>query len=79
MERDMNNNDRYQLAMRRSPLEAAALAIQFSGGCGSKSAAWHWAYRAVDAAAEAGVKLDCGSLSWPELDRMERQIQAARP
>lgn len=74
----MNNNDRYKLALRRDSLEAAALAIDYSAGCGSKSAAWDWANRAKEAAAQAGVTLDCGDLSWPELDRMEDQLRAVR-
>ena len=73
----MNNNDRFTIALRKSPLEAAALAIEFSAGCGSKSAAWIWAYRAIDAAKQAGVTLDPGHLSWPELDSMTAQLEAA--
>jgi hypothetical protein len=75
----MNNQDRYQLALRRDPLEAAALALNFSAGCGSKLAAWNWADRAVEAAAKAGVTLDPGNLSWPELDQMDAQLKAVRP
>ena len=74
----MNNLDRFKVALRDDPLEAAALAIEYSAGCGSKSAAWGWADRAVAAAASAGVKLDPGTLSWPELDQMEAQLKAAR-
>ena len=74
----MNNNDRYTIALRTDPLEAAALAIEFSFGCGSKSASWIWADRAITAAAQAGVTLDAGNLSWPELDSMEAQLKAAR-
>lgn len=73
----MNNNDRFNQAMRSDPLEAAALAIQFSSGCGSKSAAWGWADRAVEAAAERGVKLDGGRASWPDLPAMTGQLVAA--
>jgi hypothetical protein len=75
----MNNNDRYTIAMRTDPLEAASLAIEFSSGCGSKSAAWNWADRAIAAAARAGVTLDAGNLSWPELDSMKAQLKAVRP
>ncbi len=75
----MNNNDRYTIAQRRDPLEAAALAIECSAGCGSKSAAWTWADRAVFAASLAGVTLDPGSLSWPELESMQRQLDEAQP
>lgn len=70
----MNNNDRYQLVMRKDPLEAAKLALEFSAGCGSKSAAWRWADMAVEAAAKAGITLNPGTLSWPELDSMEEQL-----
>ncbi len=75
----MNNLDRFKLAMRRDPLEAATLALQFSAGCGSKANAWAWAENAVAAAKEAGVTLDPGTLSWPELDQMEAQLKAAQP
>ena len=50
----MNNNVRFTIAMLIDPLEAASLAIEFSSGCGSKSAAWNWADRAIAAAARAG-------------------------
>lgn len=36
-------------------------------------------YAAKTAAAKAGVTLDAGSLSWPELDRMDAQLKAVRP
>ncbi len=75
----MNNNDRYKIALRTDPLEAAALALQFSAGCGSRNNAWAWAKDAITAAAVAGVTLDPGNLSWPELDAMTKQLQAARP
>ena len=74
----MNNNDRYEIALRRNPLEAAALAIQFADGCGSKRAAWNWAAAAVKAAAQAGVTLDGGSLSWPDTAAMTNQLTAAQ-
>lgn len=74
----MNNLDRFKLAMRRDPLEAAALALEFSAGCGSKANAWAWADNAVEAAAKAGVTLDPGTLSWPELDSMQSQLDAAK-
>ena len=73
----MNNFDRFDAAKSSDPLDAAALALQFSAGCGSKSAAWNWADRAVQAAAEAGVKLDGGRASWPDLDAMTDQLAAA--
>lgn len=75
----MNNNDRYALALRSDPLGAANLALHFSAGCGSKRRAWDWADAAKTAAAKAGVTLDAGSLSWPELDRMDAQLKAVRP
>ena len=75
----MNNNDRYQIALRTDPLEAAALALQFSAGCGSRARAWDWAKDAIDAAAEGGVELDAGNLSWPDLDAMTKQLQAPHP
>lgn len=75
----MNNNDRFELAMRRNPLEVASLAIQFSSGCGSRNNAWNWANAAVDAAKQAGVTLDPGTLSWPELQSMQSQLEAAQP
>lgn len=71
----MNNNDRFELALRRDPLEAAALAIQFGANKGSNAGAWAWAKEAVRAAAEAGITLDCGTLSWPEWDLMETQLK----
>lgn len=74
----MNNLDRFELAMRRDPLEAAALALEFSAGCGSRARAWDWANSAIAAAEKAGVTLDPGSLSWPELDTMWAQLEAAR-
>ena len=74
----MNNNDKFRLAMRRDPLEAAALALEFSAGCASRANSWAWADEAVKAAAQAGVALDVGSLSWPELDSMTKQLEAAR-
>ena len=75
----MNNNDRFTIAMRTNPLEAAEIAIDFSAGCGSRANAWSWANRAIDAAREAGVTLDAGNLSWPELDSMKAQLKAVRP
>ena len=75
----MNNNDRYNKALRTNPREAAALAIEFSAGCGSRSNAWNWAHLACAAAAEIGINLDGGSDSWPDLDAMTRQLDAARP
>ena len=74
----MNNQDRFEIAKRSNPLEAAALAIQFASGCGSKSAAWSWADDAVKAAAEAGIALNPGRASWPDLDSMQEQLNAAR-
>jgi len=74
----VNNNDRYEVALRRDSLEAAALAIQFTDGCGSKAAAWSWADRAVKAAAEVGVALAPGSLSWPDTVAMTDQLAAAQ-
>lgn len=74
----MNNRDRFEQAMRSDPLEAAALAIQFSGGCGSKAAAWSWADRAVEAAAQVSVTLDAGHASWPNLNAMTDQLAAAK-
>ena len=73
----MNNNERFETAMRRDPKEAAALAIQFASGCGSKSAAWSWADDAVKAAAEAGIALNPGRASWPDLGAMTDQLAAA--
>lgn len=75
----MNNQDRFKLALRRDPLEAAALALDFSAGCGSNANAWAWADDAKKAAAQRGVTLDAGDLSWPELDKMRRQLEEARP
>ena len=76
----MNNNDRYEQALKTDPLEAAALAIRFSGGCGSKSNAWNWADRAVAAAKQAGVTLNPGRASWPDLNAMTDQLtQAVQP
>jgi len=72
----VNNFDRYDQALLRSPREAAALAIGFSGQCGSKSNAWNWANRAIEAAAQAGITLIAGSASWPDLDAMQRQLDA---
>jgi len=73
----MNNQDRFEIAKRSNPLEAAALAIQFASGCGSKSAAWSWADDAVKAAAEAGIALNPGRASWPDLGAMTDQLAAA--
>ena len=75
----MNNNDRYNKAFRTNPREAAALAIEFSAGCGSRSNAWNWAHLARAAAAEIGIDLDCGTDSWPDLDAMTRQLEAVAP
>ena len=75
----MNNNDKYNKALRTNPREAAALAIEFSAGCGSKSSAWNWANAAVDAAAKVGIRLTPGPDSWPDLDTMTRQLDAGRP
>ena len=74
----MNNMDKFKLALRRDPLEAAALALDFADGCGSKGNAHAWADNAVEAAAKASVTLDKGSLSWPETDAMRQQLEAAR-
>lgn len=74
----MNNNDRFNKALDTDPLEAAALAIQFSGSCGSRRNAWNWAEDAVRAASSVGVVLNPGHASWPDLDAMERQLKAAR-
>ncbi len=74
----MSNLDRFEQAMRSDPLEAAALAIQFSGGCGSKVAAWSWADGAVEAAAQVSVTLDAGHASWPNLNAMTDQLAAAK-
>ena len=73
----MNNFEKYDDALARDPLEAAALAIQFASGCGSKSAAWSCADNAVKAAAEAGIALNPGRASWPDLDAMTDQLAAA--
>ena len=73
----MNNVDKFKLALRGDPLEAARLALEFSSGCSSKANAWAWANNAKEAAARVGVTLDAGDLSWPELDRMEAQLDAA--
>jgi len=72
----VNNNDRYNQALRRNPREAAALAIEFSGGCGSRGNAWNWARAAVEAASQVGITLDPGPDSWPDLDGMQQQLDA---
>lgn len=47
----MNNRDRYDIALETNPREAAALALQFANGCGSKASAWNWADRKAAAPA----------------------------
>ena len=73
----MNNRDRFYQALRSDPLEAAALAIRFASGCGSKAAAWDWAGAAGDAARQAGIALNPGRASWPDLSAMTDQLAAA--
>lgn len=74
----MSNAERYDQAIESGAyFEAAMLAIGFSAGCGSKARAWDWAEEAVKAAALAGVTLDPGRGRWPDLDKMEAQIEAA--
>ena len=74
----MNNFDRYDQAMRTDPLEAAALALTFASGCGSKANCWNWADRAISAAKQAGVTLDPGRASWPDLPGMTDQLTASQ-
>ena len=73
----MNNFDRFDQALRRDPLEAAALALDFSAGCGSRANAWNWADRAISAAEMAGIVLDPGRANWPDLGAMTDQLTAA--
>ncbi len=74
----MNNFDRYDIALESNPREAAALALEFADGCGSKNNAWNWAERAKAAAAEVGVTLDGGSRSWPDTEAMRQQLRGSR-
>ena len=74
----MNNEDRYKVALRKDPLEAAELALDFSDGCSSRNRANMWADAAVEAAAKAGVTLDKGDLRWADTDAMRATLAAAR-
>jgi hypothetical protein len=75
-ERKMRHVDLFQEAIDRGDyVEAARLAIQFGRGKGSRAGAWNWADDAVKAAAQAGISLDPGHLSWPDFDRMEQQLE----
>lgn len=75
----MNNNDLFQIEMNNKRYwSAAKLAIQFAYGKSSKSGAWAWARSAQEAANKFGVTLDPGNLSWPDLEGMEGQLDAAK-
>lgn len=75
----MSNAERFDQAIdRKDYLGAALLATGFSAGCASKNNAWNWAEDACRAAALAGVTIDPGKGRWPDLDKMEAQIKAAR-
>lgn len=71
--RGNSNIDRYleQLEDERNPREAFLLAVHFSAGCGSKSAAWNWADRAIRDAAvispefQDQLKTAAGRERWP--------------
>lgn len=73
-----SNEDRYSIALRSDPLEAAELALEFADGCSSHARTDYWTNNAIAAAAQAGVTLDKGDLSWPDTDAMRRQIAASR-
>lgn len=71
----MNNFERFEERLREGDFTGAALlAIEFAGRCGSKANAWAWAERAVEAAAQAGVKLHPGGGRWPDLQGMEERL-----
>jgi len=71
----MNNYDYFQIEMdAKNYISAALLAIKFSRGKCSKSGAWEWAGKAVEAAEKAGITLDAGNLSWPDWDKMSDKL-----
>ena len=71
----MNNNDLFKIEINKGNfLKAARLACHFGAGKGSRAGAWSWADEAVAAAAKAGIKLDCGNLSWPDFGAMLKQL-----
>ena len=72
----MNNNDLFQIEVDGGRhLAAAKLALDFAAGKSSKSGAWAWASSAIEEAAKAGITLDAGHLSWPDLDGMRKQLE----
>jgi hypothetical protein len=73
----MNHYDNYQLLVERGEFVAAARhAISCGKGKASRSGAWQWADDARKAAAQAGIMLDFGQLSWPRWELAEAALDA---
>jgi hypothetical protein len=74
----MNNNDLYKNELKTGNyLMAAKLAVEFARGKGSRAGAWDWAKLAKEAAELGGITLNMGDMSWPDLDLMQAEIEAA--
>lgn len=72
----MNNYDKFMmLKMKKDWVSAALFAIDCGRGKSSKAGAWAWADEAVLCAAEHGIALEPGPLSWPDFDAMEAQLK----
>jgi hypothetical protein len=72
----MNNNDYFQIEVNKGDHRAAALlALEFAAGKASRSGCWSWANAAIEQAAEIGIELDPGNLSWPDLNSMTNQLK----